>query len=131
MAPDLPGHGRSNHEPWRSLSTTADLIAQLIETRVPAGRAHLVGLSMGGAVTHTLLARRPELLDRVIIDGSGGLPWWGNGPLLVGIAAISPFLHTRPVIAMLSRSVGGIPAKDQAEIRVASRRAFRRSFVDA
>ena len=131
IAPDLPGHGRSNHIAWRSENDTADQIVELIETRIPARKAHLVGLSLGGSLAHVLLARRPDLLDRVIIDGSGALPWWGNTPFLLGIAAMSPFLHTRPVIAMLSRSVGGIPKADQADIRLASRSAFRRGFSDS
>ena len=131
LAPDLPGHGQSNQLAWKSEADTADQIVELIETRIPARRAHLVGLSLGGSLAHVLLARRPDLLDRVIIDGSGGLPWWGNRPFLLGIAAISPFLHTWPVIAMLSRSVGGIPKADQADIKVASRRAFRRAFSDS
>ena len=59
------------------------------------------------------------------------MPWWGNRPFLLGITLISPFLHTRPIIAMLSRSVGNIPEADQADIQLASRRAFRRSFNDA
>jgi pimeloyl-ACP methyl ester carboxylesterase len=131
LAPDLPGFGRSVAVPWRSREATADLIAQLIETRVPERRAHLVGLSVGGALAHTLLDRRADLLDRVLIDGAGALPWRGSGPYLLGIAAISPFLHTRVVIAALSRSVGQIPEADRADIRLASTRAFRRSYVDA
>jgi pimeloyl-ACP methyl ester carboxylesterase len=131
LAPDLPGHGLSNHIAWHSEAATADLVAQLIETRVPARRAHLVGLSVGGSLAHVLLGQRPELLDRVIIDGSGVLPWWANRPFMLGIALITPFLHTRPVIAMLSRSVGGIPKADQADIRLASRRSFRRAYGDA
>jgi pimeloyl-ACP methyl ester carboxylesterase len=131
LAPDLPGCGRSVGLPWRSRRATADQVADLIETRVPARRAHLVGLSVGGSLAHELLARRPELLDRVLIDGSGALPWPGNGAFVLGIAAISPFLHTRAVIAMLSRSVGGIPVREQADLRIASRPAFRRSYADA
>ena len=96
LAPDLPGFGRSNRVPWRSRIHTAELVADLIEHRVPARRAHVVGLSLGGSVTHTLLARRPELLDRVVIDGCGALPWRGTGLLKLAVAAVSPLLHTRP-----------------------------------
>jgi pimeloyl-ACP methyl ester carboxylesterase len=42
LAPDLPGHGRSNHLPLPSNERIVDLIAELIEARVPAGRAHIV-----------------------------------------------------------------------------------------
>lgn len=131
LAPDLPGSGLSKRFPWTSSIEVADGIAALIKTRVGAGRAHVVGLSVGGAIAHTLLARHPGLVDRVVIDGAGILPWWGNGPYLMGIAAIAPFLHTRPVIAALSRSVGRMPPEVQAELRVASRRAFYESFADA
>lgn len=131
LAPDLPGCGMSNGLPWTSRIDVADRVARLIEARVPTGRAHVVGLSLGGSVAHTLVARHAARVDRVVIDGAGVLPWWGTGPFLAGIAAIAPFLHTRPVIAALSRSVGRMPEPVRAEIRVASRLAFWRSFADS
>jgi pimeloyl-ACP methyl ester carboxylesterase len=131
LAPDFPGCGMSNRLPWTSRVDAADRVARLIETMVPAGRAHVVGISLGGSVAHTLLARHSGLVDRVVIDGAGILPWRGNWPFLIGIAGIAPFLHTRPVIAALSRSVGRMPTAVQAEIRIASRRAFWNSFADA
>jgi pimeloyl-ACP methyl ester carboxylesterase len=79
LAPDLPGHGRSSHLPWSSLEDTTQQVVGLIEGRIPARRAHVVGLSLGGVVAHTLLAQRPELLDRVVIDGAGVLPSRGLG----------------------------------------------------
>lgn len=45
LAPDLPGFGRSNRLAPASRIETASLVAELIETRVPARRAHVVGLS--------------------------------------------------------------------------------------
>jgi pimeloyl-ACP methyl ester carboxylesterase len=131
LAPDFPGCGMSHRLSWTSRTDAADAVAALIRTRVPAGRAHVVGISLGGAVAHTLLARHADLMDRVIIDGAGILPWWGNGPYLLFIAAIAPFLHTRAVIATLSRSVGQIPEPDQADLKVASRLAFLKSLADA
>lgn len=131
LAPDLPGFGRSNHVRWRSHGETALRIAELIETRVPARKAHVVGLSLGGGVAHTLLATRPDVLDRVIIDGAGVLPWRGQAPFLVGLATVSPFLHTRPVIRAMSRAVGGLSDADVQDIRVASRRAFLRGWAQA
>jgi pimeloyl-ACP methyl ester carboxylesterase len=90
LAPDLPGHGRSNRVPWRSLADTSEQVARLIETRFPSRRAHVVGLSLGGAVAHTLLARRPELLDRVVIDGCGALPAWWVGLTKLAVAGAAP-----------------------------------------
>lgn len=131
LAPDFPGCGMSNRLRWTSSADAADYIGELIASRIPAGKAHVVGISLGGAVAHSLLARHPDVLDRVIIDGAGILPWWGNLPYLLFIAAIAPFLHTQAVIGALSRSVGGIPEPVQAELRVASRRAFLKSLADA
>ena len=129
LAPDLPGFGRSNHLAPLTVDETADLIAELIETRVPGQRAHVVGLSWGGGVTHRLLARRPELVDRAIIDCAGVLAWRGNPLVLLAITAVSPFLHTRPVVAMFSRMIGMDEAGEE-DLRKASRRAFRRAFVE-
>ena len=131
LAPDFPGCGMSNRLRWTSSADAADYIANLIARRIPAGNAHVVGISLGGAVAHTLLARHADVLNRVIIDGAGILPWWGNGPYLLFIAAIAPFLHTQTVIGALSRSVGGIPEPDQAEFKRASRLAFLKSLADA
>lgn len=130
LAPDLPGFGRSNRMAWRSREATADLVAELIERRVPSRKAHVLGLSWGGGVAHALLARRSDLLDRVIIDSAGILPWWANGPFLAGIAVVAPFLHTRPVVAAISRAVGGMDEAGKEDIRLANREAFRRSFFE-
>jgi pimeloyl-ACP methyl ester carboxylesterase len=129
LAPDLPGFGRSSHLPPRSRAETADVIAELIGSRAAAGRAHVVGLSWGGGVAHALLGRHPGLVDRVVIDGAGVLPWWGNRPFLLAITAISPFLHTRPVVAALAATVS-MDEVGREDLRTASRRAFREAFVE-
>ena len=76
LAPDLPGHGRSQDLPF-SLTGSAQGVASLIREKCPRHRAHLVGLSLGGAVILTLLRLTPELADHVILTGSSGrLPRW-------------------------------------------------------
>lgn len=131
----MPGAGpswvwRSNRLPWRSRIDTADQIGELIETRTPSRRAHVVGLSLGGSVAHTLLARRPDLLDRVVIDGCAVLPWWGIGLIKLGVAAVVLFLHTRPVVGAIGRA-WKLDEETRADLRAASPRAFRRGFADA
>jgi pimeloyl-ACP methyl ester carboxylesterase len=134
LAPDLPGHGRSSGVSWRSLVDTADQVAGLIESRVPSRQAHVVGLSLGGAVAHTLLARHPGLLDRVVVDGCGVLPAWWVGLTKLGVAAVSPFIHRRLVANLIARAIGIAPSsidRFAADMRAASPRAFRRAFSDA
>jgi pimeloyl-ACP methyl ester carboxylesterase len=130
LAPDLPGFGRSNHLPPLSLQETADLIAQLIEARVSARRAHVVGLSYGGSVVFAMLERHPNRVDRAVIDGAAVLPlWggWGDRFVRLGTTAISPIVDTRPVTALLSlvglRELG-------IELSSASPRAFRRAYKE-
>jgi len=130
LAPDLPGFGLSNHLPWESMARTADLVAELIRARVPVGRAHLVGLSMGGGVAHTLLARHPGLLDRVLIESAGVLPLWGTPLFNAAIAAFTPFLHTRLVVGGIARAFQ-MDEKAKDDLRAASPAAFRRGLTQA
>jgi pimeloyl-ACP methyl ester carboxylesterase len=129
LAPDLPGFGCSNHLACPSRTETADLVARLIAARVPARRAHVIGLSWGGGLAHTLLDRHPELVDRAVIDGAGVLTWWGGRLILLAVTVGSPFLHTRPVTALLSGIIG-MDEEGRADLRASSRRAFRRAFVE-
>ena len=59
LAPDFPGCGMSRQLPWTSSIDVADDVATLIRERVPAGRAHVVGISLGGAVAHTCWPATP------------------------------------------------------------------------
>ena len=130
LAPDLPGFGQSNHLDPLSLNQTADLVAELIETRVPSRRAHVVGLSYGGAVVIALLGRHADRVDRAVIDGAAVLPVWGGwGDRLVqlGIIAVSPIINTRLVAALLGR----VGLRELGlELRSASPRAFRRAWIE-
>jgi pimeloyl-ACP methyl ester carboxylesterase len=65
---DLPGNGASSQTPWRSFDDSADAVADLI-AETPAGRAHVVGLSLGGYVAVRLVARRPAVVDHLIVSG--------------------------------------------------------------
>lgn len=129
LAPDLPGFGQSNRLPPASLDETRGLVAGLIEERVLERRAHVVGLSWGGGVIHALLGQHPELVDHAVIDGAGLLSWRGGVLVRLGITALSPFLHTRPVIAFLGDMIG-MDEEGRDQLRASSRRAFRAAFME-
>lgn len=96
---------------------------------MPARRAHVVALSWGGGLAHELLGRRTDQADRVVIDGAGVLTS-RSGPLwLLGVSAVAPFLHTRPVTGLFSRMIG-MDQLGRADLRASSSRAFRRAFVE-
>jgi pimeloyl-ACP methyl ester carboxylesterase len=81
---DLPGNGASHEVPWRSFDVSADAVADVIAA-VPAGRAHVVGLSLGGYVAVTMTARHPAVVDRVVVSGITAeplLPVWRNRLLM-------------------------------------------------
>jgi pimeloyl-ACP methyl ester carboxylesterase len=63
LVPDLPGFGENNDIEWCSLADTADQLATIIGRDAPAGRVHMIGLSLGASVAIELAARHP---DRVL-----------------------------------------------------------------
>ena len=51
LVPDLPEHGQSRAIPPFALPDAATQVAELIRTKAHAGRAHVVGLSLGAQTT--------------------------------------------------------------------------------
>lgn len=133
LAPDLPGFGRSHHLAPLSLVETADLLAEIIEDRVPAQRAHLVGLSYGGSVVFAMLDRHPGRIERAVIDGAAVLPTWGGwGDRLVrlGTAGVSPLVDTRLARSFLRRvGLGELADLLRGASPAAFRRAYREGFT--
>jgi pimeloyl-ACP methyl ester carboxylesterase len=124
LAPDLPGFGRSNHLPLPSNERITDLLAELIETRVPAQRAHVVGVSWGALLVQVLLQRHPDRVDRAVADGLPLLWPRGSRPLILWfVTLVVPFLHTRPVMGLFRDVV------DAADLRLASRLAYWKVYA--
>ncbi|MHB1417817.1 MAG: alpha/beta fold hydrolase [Chloroflexota bacterium] len=70
LAPDLPEHGASlDAGPFR-LQEAARLVADVVRRRATGGRAHVVGLSLGGAVAQALMLAAPDVVDHVILSGT-------------------------------------------------------------
>ncbi|MEX1294717.1 MAG: alpha/beta fold hydrolase [Candidatus Limnocylindrales bacterium] len=122
LAPDLPGFGRSNHLGSATKERVADLLARLIEERVPAKRASVVGISSGGLHIHALLDRHPERVERAVIDGSPpfGTPRIGRAVMRLSMLAMAPFIRTRPFMAFFRDTHA------PEDLRVASRLEFGR-----
>jgi pimeloyl-ACP methyl ester carboxylesterase len=135
LAPDLPGHGDSRGIGWVSRAETAVLVAKLIQAEAHGGRAHVVGLSLGGSVALELLATRPDLLDHVIVDGCAAIRGPLPGLMKLGVSVISPFLRFATVSRLIGRAFGVTSAADTAafaaQMRAVDARSFRRAFADA
>lgn len=72
IAPDLPGHGKSAKMLPFSMQDTVEALKQLIIEKSPSKKAHIIGLSFGGVVAQALMVQTPEVVDRVILSGTGG-----------------------------------------------------------
>lgn len=68
LAPDLPGHGRSEGPPPASIEAYADWLAALIAA-AGAERAALVGHSMGALAALAAAARAPARVSRLALLG--------------------------------------------------------------
>lgn len=77
VAWDMPGYGRSAPiEPYTFKGLAQSCIA-LIESLLPApgdGSVILLGHDMGGMVAQEVVARRPELVNRLVLCGTSCLP---------------------------------------------------------
>lgn len=74
VIPDLPGYGRSSKEldqddPFGDLAYAIRGLLDELEIE----RAHLVGNSYGGGAALRLALDRPERVDRMVLNGPGGI----------------------------------------------------------
>ncbi|NLT05357.1 MAG: alpha/beta hydrolase [Solirubrobacterales bacterium] len=126
IAPDLPGHGDSDRQRGdHSLGGHACVLRDLLHV-LEVERATVVGHSLGGGIAMQFSYQFPEMVERLVLVGSGGL---GRevSPLIRGAALplaeqVLPLLTARPLIeagaavaALLGR-VGLKPGADLAEI---------------
>lgn len=104
IVPDLPGHGRSADETYISHSATADALIRLLEDeRRPATVA---GFSLGAQIAVLLAARRPDLVDSVVVIS----------------AQAEPLRAVRPTLALLGATAG--LAKNERFARLQARELF-------
>ncbi|MEV0616729.1 alpha/beta hydrolase [Nonomuraea sp. NPDC050404] len=134
LVPDLPGHGRSNTLPWISIADTARQVADEIAIRAPGGKAHVVGLSLGGYVAACLAATYPEVVRGTIVSGVNVLPFPNPGRLRLMGTLVAPVMKWGPVLRANARALN-VPAADldgyQSAARATNRQAFRRVSDEA
>jgi pimeloyl-ACP methyl ester carboxylesterase len=112
LVPDLPEQGRSIDIQPFTLEDSAQRVAMLIRERSANQRAHVVGLSLGGAVALTLLRIAPECVDHAILSGTAA----GLGKLLGAIGLASAGLYrvmSKEMLVNASYKQFGIPKQYQ------------------
>jgi pimeloyl-ACP methyl ester carboxylesterase len=70
LAPDLPEHGQSRDLAPFDLDDAARRVAEMIRLRVPGRKAHLVGLSLGGAVVLNIARLDPDVAGHMLVSGT-------------------------------------------------------------
>jgi pimeloyl-ACP methyl ester carboxylesterase len=108
VAVDLPGHGVLGADPF-TIDGAVDVVRRAIEAEIPAGRAVLVGLSLGGYVAIDMAEAHPDRVAGLVLAGCSAEAF---GPMAM------PFRLYR---ALLSRA----PARAQ---RLASKAFFRTRY---
>lgn len=130
---DLPGHGKSNHETWVSLADTADQIATLIQARATNGRAHVVGLSLGGYIALVLLEHYADVLDRVVMSGVTAAPMPNRALLPVQLWLMSVLMKRRWFVNTQAKSLRVPPDMQSAftdNLLAMSTQAYRRIWEE-
>jgi 2-hydroxy-6-oxo-6-(2'-aminophenyl)hexa-2,4-dienoate hydrolase len=94
-AVDLLGFGHSARPDPASFAYTQDARIDHLIAAIEAldvGPVHMVGNSMGGATTIGVAVKRPDLVKKVVLMGSGGLT---SGPMSPALGAIVNYDFTR------------------------------------
>lgn len=83
---DAPGHSNSSHLLPATIPGASELVAALIRSHAHGGRAHVVGMSMGGFITLNLARRYPSLVLSAFATGSA--PYQGSNKFLASHPSI-------------------------------------------
>ncbi|MBC2837597.1 acetoin dehydrogenase dihydrolipoyllysine-residue acetyltransferase subunit [Paragemmobacter straminiformis] len=116
---DLPSHGRS---PLRRIAGFADLAKALVQTfdRIAEGPVHLLGHSLGGALSLALADIRPRQIKTLSLIAPAGLGPEIDGAALNGIARASTADSLAPWLKRLTARPEGI-SHDFAKAAMLSR----------
>ena len=122
LAVDRPGYGGSDPMPedeWASVGSAADDIGSVLDG-LRVRRAGVVGWSAGGRVALALAARRPELVDRVVVAATPApqeaVPWISPDyeRELQSLRGLPPSAVHAALAHRLSALVPGDPLSDAA-----------------
>lgn len=136
LAPDLPGHGASQHITPFSIGLAAQKVADLMQDQVPGDRATVVGLSEGAQVAVQLLAAAPAQVEKAIISSAllrplPGGRWIGSPGMLAWLyrLTIRPFRSQEWWIKLNMNYAAGIPEKYFGDFKKSFQEMSESGFV--
>jgi pimeloyl-ACP methyl ester carboxylesterase len=117
LLPELPEHGSSPSNGPFSIQAAAQGVVQAVRERVPGGRAHVFGLSVGGQIVVEMLARAPETLLSAVVSSALLLPVPGyrlglyseRAMALAYWLGIAPWKHSDAWMRWSMRVSAGLP----------------------
>lgn len=109
LAPDLPEHGQNSAAAF-TLSGAAAAVVHLIRESTPQQKAHIVGLSIGGAVGLEILRTAPEVVNRALL--SGPTPQLGRTLVAITDAINGPLLHLLPRKQLIGMTLKSLNVPD-------------------
>lgn len=124
LAPDLPGHGRSDGKPLTSIEAIADWTVKLLDA-VDAKTAALIGHSMGAIACLEAATRAPERVGKLILCGVA--PRMAVHPDLIAAAENDPDLAREMIVDWAHGARGRIGGNRAAGLWIA---AAARRLID-
>ena len=125
---DLPGHGKSLHDEWKSMADTAVQVAEVIRSRATHQRAFVVGLSLGGYIALELAAHHPAQVATAIVSSVTSAPFPNPGALKFQLNVISRLKRFRWFSWLFVKSMR-VPA-DVTPVYVESFQTMSRTAFD-
>ena len=104
LVPDLPGHGQSADEPYRSHAETVEALGRVL-SHGGSTPAAVIGFSLGAQLAIELASQHPELVDRVMVVSAQAkaMPFTGLTLGVLGVAA--PLARNRRFARMQAREL--------------------------
>ncbi len=134
LAPDLPEQWQSQAVRPFDLDDTAQRVSEIIRERVPARRAHVVGLSLGGAAVLTLLRVAPGVVDHAMVSGTAARLGRGMGAFALASLWMLRFYKPESLVNATIKQQG-IPDEYRdlvyEDLRTTATEAFNRTTIRA
>jgi len=106
LAPDLPEQGKSFSIKPFTLNDSAERVAEIIRKKVPGKKAHLVGLSLGGALVLTMLRLYPEVVETAMVTGTAAKLGEGLGKFSISMLWMLKFYSPKTLVEATIKQQG-------------------------
>ena len=104
LVPDLPGHGQSADEPYRSHTETVDALRQVL-LRGSLPPMAVIGFSLGAQLTIELASKHPELVDRAMVVSAQAKAMPFTGLTLRALGTVAPLARNRRFARLQAREL--------------------------